>query len=248
MSENINNIVEVTYLTPENAKFTLSENGFLQLTATVKIPESISDLDDKSDRLEDNEPKEFVFERVFLHRAFPFENPTEYIAVFGNFPKTEKELAKEREEKEKAEKEKADKEAKEKEGKTAESAEEKEEKKDAPKENTTSLGDLKEIGIIRDIKLFGETERKYMSDELHRKYFVPVIETIISVKERYGYAYCDIKTNIGRIKFTVHDAHRNILKVSDDRILIADVNGNRYEIASLRALDRNSMRKIELYL
>lgn len=236
MSNNfMDNIVTVSYLTPKNAKFTLSENGFLQLKATVKRPESASDLDEQKSK-EENKEQEFFFERVFLHRSFPFDNPTEYIAVSGNFPKTEKELEKEREEREKKEKE-----AKEK-------GENKPEEKKDPKENTTSLGDLKEIGIIKDIKIFSETEQKYISEELNRKYFVPVIQMLHSVKERYGYSYWDAKTNIGRIKFTVHDAHRNIIKVSDDRILITDVNGNRYEITSLHAFDRNSMRKIELYL
>ena len=240
MSRNINNIIEVSYLTPENAEFMLSENGFLQLKATVKRPDSGGlDIDDKKkekkeqEEKEENKEQEIFFERVFLHRAFPFDNPTEYISVSGNFPKTEEELKKEQEEREKKEKE-----AKEK----------GEEKKDAPKENTTSLGELKEIGIIKDLRVFGEDEQAYIDDELKRKYFVPVIELIHSVKERYGYAYCDVKTNIGRIKFTVHDAHRNIIKATDDRILIADVNGNRYEITSLRAFDRNSLRKIELYL
>ena len=251
MSESINNIVDITYLTQENAKFTLSENGFLQLTATVKIPKNMSDLDESPE--EENVPKEFYFERVFLHRSFPFDNPNEYIAVSGNFPKTEKELEKEREEKEKKEKEEREKkekealEAKEK-GEEVKEENKTEEKKDIPKENTTSLGDLKEIGIIKNIKVFSVTEQKYIDDELNRKYFVPVIESIYSVKERYGYAYCDVKTNIGRIKFTVHDAHRNIIKATSDRILIADVNGNRYEITSLRAFDIRSMRKIELYL
>ena len=247
MSESINNIVDVTYLSPENAKFKISENGFLQLTATVKMPKNISDLDEKSQ--EEELPKEFFFERVFLHRSFPFDNPNEYIAVSGNFPKTEKELEKEREEKEKKEKEEREK--KEKEAQEAKEIGEKvktEEEKAIPKENTTSLGDLKEIGIIRDIKVFSENEQDYILDELQRKYFVPVIELIHAVKERYGYAYCDVKTNIGRIKFTVHDAHRNIIKATDDRILIADVNGNRYEIPSLRAFDIRSLRKIELYL
>ena len=242
MSGNINNIVEVLYLTPQNAQFTISENGFLQLKATVKRPESISDLDDKQDKPEENLPREFTFERIFLHRAFPFDHPDEYISVSGNFPKTEKELEKEREEREKKEKEK--KEREEKEGKK----DDKDEDKDDPKENTTSFGDLKEIGIIRDIKVFSEAERQYIANELNRKYFVPVIGLIYSVKEKYGYAYWDVKTDIGRIKFTVHDAHRNILKVTEDRILIADVNGNRYEITSLAAFDRNSLRKIELYL
>jgi hypothetical protein len=239
MSGHIDNIVDIVYLTSENAKFTLSGNGFLQLKANVKVPES-GGLDiekekneKKKEENEENKKQEIFFERVFLHRAFPFDNPLEYISVSGNFPKTEEELKKEREEREKKEKENAEK---------------GEEKKDIPKENTTSLGELKEIGIIRNITVFTETERNYISNELQRKYFVPVIEFIHSVKEKYGYSYWDVNTAIGRIKFTVHDAHRNILKVTEDRILVADVNGNRYEITSLRGFDRNSLRKIELYL
>jgi hypothetical protein len=259
---NLNNIIDVEYLTPQNAEFLLSENGFLQLKATVKIPENILEAESNPEKSggsdDDNKPRDIFFERVFLHRAFPFENPFEYIAVSGNFPKTEKELEKERKEKEEREakekKEKEEKAAKDlAEGKKPEETKDekdgKDEKKDnPPKENTTSLGDLKEIGIIRSIELFSENERRYITDELNRKYFVPVIETIYSAKERYGYSYWDVKTNIGKIKFTVNDANRNIIKVSDDRILVTDVNGNRYEITSLSGFDQKSLRKIELYL
>jgi len=224
---NINDIIDVVYLTPENAEFTLSENKFLQLKANVRNPEKIKiDLTKNKDENEEIEPEEFFFERVFLHRAFPFDNPNEFISVSGNFPKIEEEKKEEEKPEDKKE----------------------EEKKPELKENTTSFGELKEIGIISNINVFDENQQKYIVNELSRKYFIPVIEAITSVKEKYGFSYWETKTNIGKIKFTVHDAFRNILKINEDRIMVTDVNGNRYEIISLTGLDRQSFRKIELFL
>ena len=226
---NINDIIDVVYLTPENAEFTLSENKFLQLKANVRNPEKmkVDLMKSKEEEEKEVEIEEFFFERVFLHRAFPFDNPNEYISVSGSFPKTEEE--KKEEEKKEAEKKEND-------------------KKEEPKENTTSFGELKEIGIISDISVFDEKQRQYITNELNRKYFIPIIESIISVKEKYGFSYWETKTNIGKIKFTVHDAFRNILKINEDRIMVTDVNGNRYEILSLVGIDRASFRKIELFL
>ncbi|MCL1792516.1 MAG: DUF1854 domain-containing protein [Oscillospiraceae bacterium] len=238
INNNINDIIDIVYLTPENAKFTLSENKFLQLTANVRHPE-------KKEGENPAEIEKFFFERVFLHRAFPFQNPFEYISVSGNFPKTEEQLKKEQEEKEKKERE--EKEEKEKNSGSPAPLPESE-KKPEPKESTTSLGELKEIGIISNISVFGETQQKYLAEELGRKYFVPIIEVITNVKEKYGFSYWEVGSDIGKIKFTVHDAYRNILKITDDRIMVTDVNGNRYEITSLDKLDRKSFRRIELFL
>ena len=61
----------------------------------------------------------------------------------------------------------------------------------------------------------------------------------------------DIETAPAKIverEFTVRDTYRSITKVSEDRVFITDVDGNRFEIPSLAALDRRSRRKIELFL
>ena len=235
---NINDIIDIVYLTPANAEFLLSENKFLQLKAKVRNPEKKQLDKDGKENADENKIEEFFFERVFLHRAFPFANPFEFISVSGNFPKTEEQIQKEKEE---AEKKKAEEKEKKPDSPALSSASE-------PKENTTSFGELKEIGIITNINVFDEIQQKYISDELNRKYFIPIIEIINSVKEKYGFSYWDVKTNIGKIKFTVHDAYRNILKITDDRIMVTDVNGNRYEIVSLNGIDRKSFRRIELFL
>jgi len=241
---NINEIIDIVYLTPENAQFILSENKFLQLKAKVRNPEKKQLDKDGKENANENEIEEFFFERVFLHRAFPFANPFEFISVSGNFPKTEEQIQKEKEEAEKKKAEEASKNpVTSTEGNSPALSSE-----TSPKENTTSFGDLKEIGIITNVNVFDEIQQKYITDELNRKYFIPIIEIINSVKEKYGFSYWDVKTNIGKIKFTVHDAYRNILKITEDRIMVTDVNGNRYEIVSLNGMDRQSFRKIELFL
>ena len=230
----IDNVIDIVYLTPENAEFSVSANNFLQLKANVAYPETLQDNVNKAEKPEEeNKIEEFTFERVFLHRAFPFDNPFKFISVAGNFPKRGED------------KKDGDK-------KTTDGDKPTEETKGdspaPPRENTTSLGDLKEIGIISDVSVFDEIQKQYLVNELNRKYFTPVIETIYSVKDKWGYSYWEVKTNMGKIKFSVNDTHRNITKITEDRIIVNDVNGNRYEIKSLQELDRPSFRKIELYL
>lgn len=46
----------------------------------------------------------------------------------------------------------------------------------------------------------------------------------------------------------MHDTFRNIAKITESRVVLTDVDGNRYEIDDVLALDGKSYRKIELYL
>ena len=104
-----------------------------------------------------------------------------------------------------------------------------------------------EIGIIRDVELFGENA-VLLREELKRRYYSPVIKKILSVKERYGFSYWKVMTEEGEVSFTLHDTYRSIIHASEDRVLMLDVNGNRFEIPSVGALDKKSYKKIELYL
>lgn len=105
-----------------------------------------------------------------------------------------------------------------------------------------------EIGIIRRVELFGGEERALLTTELERRYYSPVIKRIISMKERYGFSYWRVETPEGRMSFTLHDTFRSIIRVSESRAILMDVNGNRFEIPDVHQLDRKSLKKIELYL
>lgn len=109
--------------------------------------------------------------------------------------------------------------------------------------------DNKEIGLIYNIEDFDTETVALLKTELERKYYSPTITTIESVKERYGFSYWSVTTSDGKkISFTMQDTYRNIMHTGDDTLLLLDVDGNRFTIESVAALDRKSYRKIEIYL
>ncbi len=105
-----------------------------------------------------------------------------------------------------------------------------------------------EIGIIRRLSEFDSETEALLIEELKRRYYAPVILRIHSMKERYGFSYWKVETPEGEMRFTLHDTYRSIARAGEHRLVISDVNGNRFQIPDTRALDRKSYRKIELYL
>ncbi len=108
--------------------------------------------------------------------------------------------------------------------------------------------DQNELGIIEDLALFEESTREILRRELRRKYYMQEIRAILRVKDRYGFTYWDVETPEGKVSFTLQDTQRSLVKMSAERLMIIDIDGNRYEITALSRLDRVSYKKIELYL
>ena len=76
MGESFLDLADITYLTPENATFSRTANGFPALRAF--LPPLTDDL------TEEKLPPEWQdFGRVQFHRAFPFDAPDEYISVLN---------------------------------------------------------------------------------------------------------------------------------------------------------------------
>ena len=105
-----------------------------------------------------------------------------------------------------------------------------------------------EIGIIRRISDFSDEAAELLTTELQRRYYTPIIQRIVSMKERYGFSYWKVITESGEISFTLHDTYRSIIRAGEHRLFLFDVDGNRFEIPDTLALDRKSYKKIELYL
>ena len=105
-----------------------------------------------------------------------------------------------------------------------------------------------EVGMIRSTDLFEGDQRAVIETELNRRYYAPQIQKILSVKERYGFSYWRVITEEGESQFTLRDTFRSISCVNGKRIIFSDVDGNRFEIKDVDALDKTSHRKLELYL
>ncbi len=108
--------------------------------------------------------------------------------------------------------------------------------------------EMREVGIVRDIAAFDEKTRSLLENELKKRYYTVTVTAILSVKERFGSSYWQVRTDEGVAKFTLRDTMRSISSVNGNRVFFTDVDGNRYEIPDLSALDARSRRSLELYI
>jgi len=105
-----------------------------------------------------------------------------------------------------------------------------------------------EIGIISKITDLGEKAEKLILDELKRKYYICKLKSVISIKDRFGFSYWKALSDDGEVSFTIRDAHNSIRTNSDGKILLSDIDNNRYELEPFDTLDAKTRKKIELYV
>jgi len=114
--------------------------------------------------------------------------------------------------------------------------------------DSKKMGRGKEIGMIRYMKDFPETQQELFKEELDRRYFSPEITKITSVKDKFGYTYWEAETNAGSMTFILNNPFSNIRLLEDGRIFINDIDGNSFQIKDPSKLDANSFKKIEIYV
>ena len=106
-----------------------------------------------------------------------------------------------------------------------------------------------ELGIIRNTSDFPKEERRLVEEELRLRYYAPTVTKILRVRERYGFSYWTVLTaDAGQLTFTLQDAYRSIFRIGEGSVTFSDVDGNRYEIPDLSALDRESRKRLDLYI
>ena len=111
----------------------------------------------------------------------------------------------------------------------------------------------KEIGILRSVADLKGEQRSIVENELDKRYYSPEVLEILSVKDKLGYVYVEmrVKNKQGRehVKScAVKDVNRNIRMLSDTSLIIFDVDGNRYIVEELARLDKQSIKKLDPYL
>lgn len=76
--------------------------------------------------------------------------------------------------------------------------------------------------------------------ELRRRDLSAKIESLESAREENGAAYFVAHTHRGRREFVVTNLSTNAIYFGENRLLLVDVEGNRFEIGDLNALDERS--------
>ncbi|MBQ9765115.1 MAG: DUF1854 domain-containing protein [Lachnospiraceae bacterium] len=106
----------------------------------------------------------------------------------------------------------------------------------------------REIGVVKDLKEIAKETADILREQLDLRYFVPQVERIIDVKSEYGYAYFDVVTDFGNCRFAIHMSGGGVVHLTDTRIMITDIDGNRFEIKDVSKLSSAELKKIDLFL
>ena len=164
-------LLELRYLTKENAKFERTPGGFVKLTY-----------------------KDVTYDRIGVYRTFPVTMPEEFISI--------------REANEKA----------------------------------------REIGVVEKLSALDTETAKMLKEQLDLRYFTPEITKIYDIKTEYGYGYFHVMTTYGECRFTIHNGGSSVTSLTDTRVVITDLDGNRFEVPDIMKLTVAERKKLDLFI
>ncbi|HKQ74093.1 MAG TPA: DUF1854 domain-containing protein [Blastocatellia bacterium] len=104
-------------------------------------------------------------------------------------------------------------------------------------------GENKEVGLIVNPADLDVENWRLVEEELERRYLMPTITRIVAAQERFGTVDWTMETNRGLCRFTTRNLGENVQRPSPGRVILSDVDGNRYDI---RNLDDLSLASQEL--
>jgi hypothetical protein len=111
-----------------------------------------------------------------------------------------------------------------------------------------SRHDLPEIGLISNLREFSSETQELITSELEKRYFVPLITEVVSIKEAKDRLEWDVVTTKGRRQFTVRNAFDNIRSFGDEQLMITDIYNCRYEMRDRHALSDKLREVLSKYI
>lgn len=105
-----------------------------------------------------------------------------------------------------------------------------------------------EIGIIVNPTDLSAENQNLIDEDLQRRYFIPSVKRIVSAKERFGTVEWTVETDRGLCHFTTQNLRENVQRPAPGRIILNDVDGNRYDIRNFDELNRDSQELLFRHL
>jgi len=102
----------------------------------------------------------------------------------------------------------------------------------------------KEVALLAHPHKLDKVSRAALEKALDRMYYVARILRVDEIKETMGVTHWQVQTDRGYAAFEVVDLH-HVRKLPDGRYLIADADGNRFEIEDIQRLDSRSQKLIQ---
>lgn len=104
------------------------------------------------------------------------------------------------------------------------------------------------ICTVEDPIVMDAASQDIIKEEIEQRYMTAIIKQVDSLKSEFGVSYWEVQTDRGNREFVVRNVSENAQWITDRRLLLLDVDGNRFEISNLEALDKKSRGLIEMVL
>lgn len=105
-----------------------------------------------------------------------------------------------------------------------------------------------EIGHIVNLPGLNRPSREALEEHGRKANLTTPIVRVHKLVHQLGSSYWDVETGKGRRQFVIRGTTEHIRWLADERLLITDVRGNRFEIRDMKQLDQRSQTMIGLIL
>ena len=106
----------------------------------------------------------------------------------------------------------------------------------------------KEIGIIEKLSELNKDQQEMIREQIKLRYFMPTIVKVMDIKDEYGYAYWNVMTSFGACRFTTRMSGDAVIFLGESRLMVTDIDGNRYEIPDFYKLSVGERKKLDLFI
>ena len=97
-------------------------------------------------------------------------------------------------------------------------------------------GEIEEIGIIKDVSVFSEEEKKLILSTLNKHYFSYEITKIIDIKWKFGFLFFDVETDKGKKQFYLRWERSKAVDLGEKGKILIDIFEDRYVITDIDKL------------
>jgi hypothetical protein len=105
-----------------------------------------------------------------------------------------------------------------------------------------------EIGTIRSLMELAPSQRAPVQEEITRRYLINEVKLVNALRAEGDTLYFDVETSRGRREFVVRANRETVIGLDRWRVLLIDVDGNRFEISDLRQMDAQSQAVLQQVL
>lgn len=106
-----------------------------------------------------------------------------------------------------------------------------------------------EIGMIESLEHdFDASTAELIKEHLKLRYHMPVISQFTQVRESGGFTHFTVMTDCGETQFSLKANTSSITVLGQNRLIIQDSEGNRFEIPDKRLLNARELKRLDVFM